>query len=157
MARSCGAKVFVDADADALRNAVAAGPDLVKPNRSEAERLLGRSLPDERSIIAAGRELVARGVGTVILSMGAVGAVCVRGERVWRIQPPSVERRSTVGSGDAMVAGIAVSFARGDPIEDALTLGTAAGAATAMSEGTALGRREDVEALRGRVRIEEVS
>lgn len=157
IARERGVKVFVDADGDALGNAVVASPDLIKPNVSEAERLLGRSLPDEEAIIAAGLELAARGIGTVVISMGARGAVCVQAKRVWRIYSPEVERKSTVGSGDAMVAGLAVSLARGDGIEEALALGTAAGAATALSEGTALGSSEDIEALRPRVRIEEVS
>lgn len=156
-ARDSGVKVFVDADADALRNAVVAGPDLIKPNVAEAERLLERSLPDEAAVVAAARELVGRGIGTVVISMGARGAICAQIDKAFRICPPEVERRSTVGSGDAMVAGVAVSLARGDSIEDALILGTAAGAATAMSEGTALGSPDDIQALRSRVRIEEMT
>lgn len=154
VARAQGVKVFVDADGEALETAVAAGPDLIKPNAAEAERLLGRPLGDERAVAAAAHELNERGVGTVVISMGARGAVCAQGGRAWLVRPPSVERRSTVGSGDAMVAGLAVSMARGDAVEDGLALGAAAGAATAMSEGTALGRREDVDALLPRVEVE---
>jgi len=62
--------------------------------------------------------------------------------------------RSTVGSGDSMVAGLAVALARGDDVEAALKLGTAAGAATAASTGTGLGTAEAVEALLPRVEIE---
>jgi fructose-1-phosphate kinase PfkB-like protein len=75
---------------------------------------------------------------------------------VWRIAAPSVERRSTVGSGDSMVAGIAVALSRGDGIEGALALGTAAGAATAASMGTSLGTADDVRALRPQIRVERV-
>lgn len=146
--------VFVDAHGAALRDAVTAGPDLVKPNVEEAEGLLGRRLADDAAIVAAARELVDRGAGTAIISMGRRGAVCARGRRAWRVQAPEVERRSTVGSGDAMVAGLAVALARGDDIEAGLILGTAAGAATAMSDGTALGRLEDIERLEPEVRVE---
>lgn len=96
-------------------------------------------------------------VETVIISMGGRGAVCAQAARAWRIHPPEVKRRSTVGSGDAMVAGIAVALARGEDLMHGLALGTAAGAATAMSEGTALGSVDDVAALLPQVRIEEVS
>lgn len=152
-----GVKVFLDADDEALRLGIEAGPDLIKPNVEEAERLLGRPLgDDDAAVAAAARELSARGIETVVISMGRRGAICARGRTAWRIHPPEVPRRSTVGSGDAMVAGIAVALARGDDIEHALALGTAAGAATAMSAGTALGTPEDVGTLLPRVRIETV-
>jgi 1-phosphofructokinase family hexose kinase len=156
-ARERGVKVFLDADGEPLRLGLDAGPSLIKPNVEEAERLLGRPLPDETAILAAARELVGRGVETVIISMGGRGAVCAQGARVWRIHPPDVKRLSTVGSGDAMVAGIAVAMARGEDLVRGLALGTAAGAATAMSEGTALGTADDVADLLPQVRIEEMS
>lgn len=156
-ARERGVKVFLDADAESLRLGIAAGPDLIKPNVEEAERLLDRRLADETAVVAAARELAGRGIETVIVSMGGRGAICAQRGRAWRIHPPEIQRRSTVGSGDAMVAGIAVALARGDDIVRGLALGTAAGAATAMSEGTALGTPEDVFALLPRVRIEEMS
>jgi fructose-1-phosphate kinase PfkB-like protein len=67
-----------------------------------------------------------------------------------------VERRSTVGSGDSLVAGIAVALARGEDIVEGLRLGTAAGAATAMTPGTALGTEEEILALLPQVRVEKV-
>lgn len=155
-ARARGVKVLLDADGEAFRSGLAAGPDLVKPNVGEAERLLGRNLDRDADVVTAARELAARGIETVIISMGARGAICVHRDRTFRIDPPIVERRSTVGSGDAMVAGIAVALARGDDIESGLRLGTAAGAATAMSTGTALGTAEDVARLLPGVRIEAV-
>lgn len=156
-ARERGLTVILDADGAALRHGAAAGPDLIKPNVVEAERLLGRKLPDVEAVVLGARELIERGVGAVIVSMGADGAICARGSSTWRIRPPEVERRSTVGSGDAMVAGLAVALARGDGMEEGLRLGTAAGAATAMTAGTALGTAADVATVLGRVRIEVIS
>jgi len=150
-----GVIVILDSHGAPLRAGLAAGPDLIKPNVEEAEGLLGRSLPDEEAIQRAARELAQR-AGTVVISMGAHGAICVQGERGWRVTPPNVEERSTVGSGDAMVAGLAVALARGQDIVAGLRLGTAAGAATAMSEGTELGSAEQIEALVPLVRIEEL-
>ncbi len=154
LARSAGVKPILDTDREPLRLGVQAGPYLIKPNRAEAERLLGRPLPDLPSVVQAARELVAAGVEVVVISMGAEGAICARDDRVWHAIPPRVQRRSTVGSGDSMVAGLAVSIARGQDIVEGLRLGTAAGAATAMVPGTALGRNEDIATILPQVRIE---
>jgi 1-phosphofructokinase family hexose kinase len=153
-ARALGVRVFLDADGEALRQGVTARPFLIKPNVAEAERLLERRLPDERAVVQAAREFADRGIATVIISMGARGAICVAEGKAWRIRPPAVERRSTVGSGDAMVAGVAVALSRGEDIIAALRLGSAAGAATAASEGTALGTAEDVARLLADVVVE---
>ena len=154
-AREAGLRVFLDASGDALREGLDAQPDLIKPNAEEAEELLGRRLDGEAAVIGAARELAQR-AGMVVISMGSKGSVCARGGDAWRIASPKIERRSTVGSGDSMVAGIAVAMARGDGVEAALALGTAAGAATAMSLGTSLGTAADVAALVSRVRVERV-
>ena len=156
-ARGAGVKVFLDADGDVLREGLRAGPDLIKPNVAEAERLLDRRLPDEPAVIDAARELAGRGIGVVVISMGARGAICASGGRTWRVRPPAVELRSTVGSGDAMVAGLAVSVARGDSLDSGLALGAAAGAATAASEGTALGTADEIDRLRAQAEVEEIT
>jgi 1-phosphofructokinase family hexose kinase len=156
-ARDCGVKVILDTHGEPLRRGIAAQPDLIKPNVAEAEELLGRRLPDAMAVIGGAQEIAERGVGIVVISMGAEGAICVHGQRTWRILPPKIKRRSTVGSGDAMVAGLATALARGESIEAGLRLGTAAGAATAMTEGTALGTLADTTALLAQVHVEELS
>lgn len=156
-ARRHGVKVYLDADGDALAQGLAARPDAIKPNVEEAERLLGRRLHGESEVAGAARDLAQRGIETVIISMGRRGAVCAHRGELLRVQSPLVERKSTVGSGDAMVAGIAVALARGETIREALQLGTAAGAATAMTSGTTLGTLEDVERLLPEVRVESIA
>jgi 1-phosphofructokinase family hexose kinase len=153
-ARAAGVKTFVDADGEPARLVLAAHPWLVKPNVAEAERLLGRSLTNPAEVLRGARELVRGGVEVAVISMGEEGAFCVGREAAWRIRPPEVERRSTVGSGDSLVAGIAVAVAHGDTLEEGLRLGTAAGAATAMAPGTALGTPEEIASLLPAVRID---
>jgi fructose-1-phosphate kinase PfkB-like protein len=147
-------KAFVDADGEPARLALAAGPWLVKPNLAEAEQLLARSLTNPAEVLRGARELVRGGVEVAAISMGQEGAFCVGREAAWRIRPPEVERRSTIGSGDSLVAGIAVAVANGDALEEGLRLGTAAGAATAMTPGTALGTPEEIACLLPAVRID---
>jgi 1-phosphofructokinase family hexose kinase len=152
-----GVKTILDADGEPFRLGLAARPYLVKPNVAEAERLLGRSLPDLPAVIEAAREIAASGIEIVVISMGGQGAVCACGGKVWRAVPPPVEQYSPVGAGDSLVAGLAVALARGEPIEEGLRLGTAAGAATAMTPGTGQGAAAQVVTLQPRVVLVELA
>jgi 6-phosphofructokinase 2 len=152
-ARRLGVQTILDADGETLRRGLAGRPSLIKPNVEEAEALLRRRLPDLPAMAAAARELLSLGVGAAIVSMGSRGSICATPDGVLHAVSPPVERRSTVGSGDSLVAGMAIALAIGAPIADGLRLGTAAGAATAMTPGTQLGAREDVEQLLPRVDI----
>ncbi|HET8656272.1 MAG TPA: 1-phosphofructokinase [Longimicrobiaceae bacterium] len=155
LAHAAGVKVILDAAGEALRLGAEAGPDLIKPNASEAAELLGRPLTDEAAVLEGARDLAARGIPHVVISRGAEGAVCVSDDgNAWRVEPPEVELRSTIGSGDSLVAGLAVALARGDPIPAGLRLGAAAGAATAATPGTRLGDEAQVRDLLPRVRVE---
>lgn len=155
-ARERGVTTILDAHGSALRHGIHAGPDVIKPNRAEAGELLGRTLRDTDAVLVGARDLAAQTGGAVVISMGAEGAICVQGERAWRVVSPEVERRSTVGSGDSFVAGLAVALARGDSLTHGLRLGAAAGAATAASTGTSLGSAEAVDRLMPRVVVETV-
>lgn len=155
-AASLGVTTILDADGDALRLGLAGHPDVIKPNRSEAEALLGRRLPDRAAIVEGARALLGRGVRIVVVSLAGEGSVCVTADRVLYAKPPPVDRKSTVGSGDSLVAGLAIALATGQDIAEGLRLGTAAGAATAMTPGTHLGTREEIEALLPAVEVREI-
>ena len=154
IAAAAGARTILDADGDALRAALAARPTLVKPNRDEIASLFGRKVESEADAIAAARELMALGPQAVVVSMGGKGAILVEESRAVRAVPPPVEFRSAVGSGDSMVAGLAIALARRQDLVEGLRLGSAAGAATATTVGTQLGERAEVERLVAKVRIE---
>lgn len=147
LAAAQGIPTILDADGEALTLALSAGPDLIKPNRAEAERLLGRSLPAPQDLFGAAAELLALGAKAVVISGGEEGAAMVTGSEAWWATPPAIEAGSTVGAGDSMVAGLAVAIARGSAPADALRLATAAGAATASLPGTQTCTWPDVEPL----------
>ncbi|MDQ2104069.1 1-phosphofructokinase family hexose kinase, partial [Azospirillum isscasi] len=104
--RARGAFVAVDASGPPLRHAVAARPDMVKPNAAELSELLGRPLNGRAELVRAARDLSESGIALVVVSLGAEGAVFVEGGRALLAVPPPVEVASTVGAGDAMVAGV---------------------------------------------------
>ncbi len=120
-----GVRTVLDASGEALREALKAAPDIIKPNVHELEVLMGKALPAEADVIAAARGLVAGGVKLVIVSRGADGACFVTAEEALVVRPPVVRVGSTVGAGDAMVAGIVSAQLRGMPLAECARLATA--------------------------------
>lgn len=157
IAREAGCRTVLDTSGEALRAGLEMRPDVVKPNRAELEQLLGMPLIDQRDTIRAARKLLTAGVGLVLASMGEEGAVAVTVEGAWIGHVPPVKAVNAVGSGDAMVAAIAIGLAERLSIEDALALAVAAGAANCLTLGAGQLRAIDVEALRSQVVIEQLA
>ncbi len=100
-----GQRVVVDTSGPALASAVAAGPALIKPNAEELADAVGRPLASRADVVTAARELRADGATGVLVSLGAAGAVLVDDAGVLVGESAPVEPRSTVGAGDAFLAG----------------------------------------------------
>ncbi len=123
--RARGVRVALDTSGEALRRALATPPDVIKPNIHELAALVGRELTDGAAVVTAARELVAAGVGLVAVSCGAEGAYFVNAAEALLARPPRIAVRSTVGAGDAMVAGLVAARLRGLALADAARLATA--------------------------------
>ncbi|HET7777671.1 MAG TPA: 1-phosphofructokinase family hexose kinase [Rudaea sp.] len=147
-----GVRCLVDASGAALRLAIDACPFLVKPNRDEAAALFGEPLVRTADAAAVVRMLLARGVQLPVVSLGADGVVAGRGSQMLHASVPVERVVSAVGSGDCLVAGLAVSLIRGDSLEEMLRLGAACGAANAAA-GLGHAQRDDVEALLPHARV----
>lgn len=92
--------------------------DVLCPNRSEAELLLGRPIAPSGELDAAD-ELRARGARTVVVTLGERGCAISDGT-VRRIVPATPARVvDTTGAGDAFVGTLAVALARGAPLAEA--------------------------------------
>jgi len=120
-----GARVLLDTGGDALRHGVLHRPDIVKPNLHEFCELVGRSLVDLIDIRNAAQALIDLGVRLVVVSLGADGALFAAGDETLLAVPPATEVVSTVGAGDAMVAGILAGTARGMDLTGLARLATA--------------------------------
>ena len=133
--RERGMTIFVDASGPGLRFGIEAKPDAIKPNQQELEALLGKSLPDERTIAEAARELVGQGIQRVYVSRGEHGCIAVGENIALSARLKTVPERivSRVGCGDALVAGLAVAAWQGLDTEAALRLGVACGTANLFS------------------------
>ena len=149
IANEAGGRAVVDADRRSLAEALAAHPWLVKVNAWEAAVAAGAvgSLPsveagaptavvDEGTIIEAARRIRALTGGVVLVTRGLDGAVLVDdGDAAWRIGGPPERGRYPVGSGDSVLAGLAVALRAGLPLVEAARYGGAAGAANALVPG----------------------
>jgi 1-phosphofructokinase len=124
-----------------------AAPDLIKPNAEELASLVGESAEaletaaaqgDPQPVVSAARQLVGRGVGAVLATLGAAGAVLVDDTGGWMATPPPIVPRSTVGAGDASLAGYIRADVGGAEPPQRLRMAVAYGSAAAALPGSAL-------------------
>lgn len=102
---AAGAQLAVDTSGPPLREAVDAGAALVKPNREELAEVVGRPLRCLGDVVGAAQQLRSWGAGAVLASLGADGAVLVDASGVVTGDSPVSRPRSSVGAGDALLAG----------------------------------------------------
>lgn len=152
-----GAKVLLDADGELFRNSLAAGPDMIKPNRVELEEYAGIDYrASDEEILQMARDLLAKGMKTVAVSMGKSGAMIVREGFEVRCPALSVKAHSTVGAGDAMVAALAYSWDQNLDDEETVRLCMAASAGAVTTIGTKPPTKELVDELKKQVILERI-
>ena len=148
-ARQNDTRLVVDTSGDALKAAVEEGIYLLKPNINELGQLVGQKLSNIEDQEAAIEEVIrTRKIEVLIVSMGAAGAILAsKNGGTHHVAAPSVEKKSTVGAGDSMVAGIIYTISQGKSLQEALQYGVACGTAATMNSGTELCKPEDVDRL----------
>lgn len=133
-AKGLGVPVLLDSHGEPFRRGLGAGPDFIKPNQQEAEEFLGRALGTEADRWAAVDAFHAAGIRGVVMSLGEDGALfSIEGLGRLRARPPKIKEVNPVGSGDALVAGIAMGLLNDWPLEQLARTAIACGAANAMS------------------------
>ena len=145
--RATGVPVWVDTSGPALEAAAAAPPSAIKVNADEAAALLAAPITDFPSALAAARTIRARGIATVVITLGHLGAVLLDANGAWAARPPLIQAVSAVGSGDAFLAGLLHAQASGIGSADALRYAVAAGAANAAAPGVGHFTAQDVADL----------
>lgn len=142
------AKLVVDTVGEALKHAASEGVFLLKPNLGELASLIGIEKINNDQIQKAAQDIIKKGSCEVlVVSMGEKGAILVTKNEVYQATPPQVERKSTVGAGDSMVAGLVLALFEKRSLHDALFYGVASGTAATMNPGTELCKKEDVDML----------
>jgi 1-phosphofructokinase len=163
MLAAVGCRVAVDTSERPLSALAAAftthAPHLIKPNADELAGLVGASgevletaaaSGDPHPAVEAARALVDDGVQTVLVTLGAAGAILVDRTGAWMATPPPISPRSTVGAGDSSLAGYLRAEVGGAPPPRRLQMAVAYGSAAAALPGSALPSPDqlDLEAVR---------
>ncbi len=147
-------KVFLDADGIPLKKGIEAVPFAIKPNIFELERLSGKKLKSKKEIISFGKKLISKGIKYVLLSRAEKGILLLSEDTVLKAMPPKVTVRSTIGAGDASVAGFIYAYEKDMKLRDCLKMAVACGTATALTPGTALCKKEDVKGIIKKCKVE---
>ncbi len=147
LAKRIGARLILDTS-QAMLHSPEHDVFLMKPNLRELGRMVGQPLRNRADQVAAARSLIALGRSeVVVISLGHDGALLVTDTLAEHFPAPDVPVRSAVGAGDSMVGAIVFALDRGFSLIEAVRYGVAAGAATIMTPGTELCRRDDVDRL----------
>ena len=142
------ARMIVDSSGPALKHAVDAGVYLIKPNLGELSALAGKGHLSLNDVEEVSQKIIDAGkCEVVVVSMGADGAMLVTKDFSETITPPPVDRVSTVGAGDSMVAGMILQLSLGKSPSEAARYGVACGSAATLNPGTGLCHKEDADRL----------
>ena len=142
-------RVLIDAQAAQLRNALRRRPFLARVNRDELMVATRVECDGRPGVVRALDKLMRHGPQWAIISDGAKSVYVGErpGKRILTLNPPHVRANNSIGSGDAMMAGIATGLLRGRPMLNAVRLGIVCGAANAMTLEPGFVRLSDVRRL----------
>jgi 6-phosphofructokinase 2 len=147
-ANAVGAKCIVDTSGPALQALQGKHAFLIKPNISELCKMLNIDKLQTNEVPDAAQQAVRDGFAELIaVSMGPDGAWLVTADKKYFASAPIVKKKSTVGAGDSMVAGITYMLQQQQALQQVINFGVACGSAATMNEGTQLFKIKDVHQL----------
>ena len=147
--------VYVDTSGAALA-AVLAQPAGLCIKVNQAELTTGLGLESNDRLLEAGQMLLNQGAALVVVTLGSDGAIAIAPHGVWQARPPSIEVVSTVGSGDSLLAGLAIARLEGKTIAESLAFGVACGSANTLSDLPGRFEQSQVAVVLGEVRSEKL-
>ncbi|MDH5571624.1 MAG: 1-phosphofructokinase family hexose kinase [Gammaproteobacteria bacterium] len=140
-----GGRAVLDANGNALQQALEAKPWLVRLNCYVLEMNIKRRVENAQDIAEAARAIQQQGIEYVCITLGDKGAVLVDANNSYYCNAPKVHRQSTVGCGDALVSGLISAANKQETTPQMLRFGVICGSATAAHPGTELFRRDELE------------
>ena len=127
---------FVDADGEVLKEAIKEKPFLIKPNMDELERCLNIKIESFEKMKDICNHLINSGISIITVTLGKKGAILFTKEKIIYGKPPKVNFKSSIGCGDAFLAGFLYKFKREENYKECLKFAIACGAGKAEEEGT---------------------
>ncbi len=154
LCREHNAKVFLDTDAEFLKEGIKESPFMIKPNLDELERACGCRLESIETICRQGCQLLEYGISLVVVSLGKDGAVFLTKQKgIWG-HGISVSVKSTVGAGDSMLAAIAWAVSQQMDLSQTVRLAIASSTANVLRPGTDTASYAEIEPFLQQVQIQ---
>jgi 1-phosphofructokinase/tagatose 6-phosphate kinase len=154
-----GVPVVLDAEGEAMLAGLRAGAAVVTPNEREAEELVGQEFADRSDLVHGLSELIRLGAGEAAITRpeGCVAAIGEASQRRFlEVRTEPLDVVSTVGSGDAFVAGYVAARYEDRPADECLAYGVACGAESTQHFGAGMVDRNQVERLLGEVHVQDL-
>ena len=148
-----GKKFILDTSGETLFHGIQGKPFLIKPNEQEICQFLQKQHVSQEEMVAAATRICRGGVQYVLLSLGKEGAILITKDERFRAILPEIDSINSVGSGDAMVAGITSALAKGYDVKDALRFSAACGMANAAEQATGYIQLQIVEKFYNEITI----
>ncbi|MBO1580017.1 1-phosphofructokinase [Bacillus sp. XF8] len=148
-----GRKFILDTSGETLSHGIQGKPFLIKPNKQEICQFLQKQHVSQEEMVAAATRICRGGVQYVLLSLGKEGAILITKDERFRTIFPEIDAINSVGSGDAMVAGITYALAKGYEVKDALRFSAACGMANAAEQATGYIQPQIVEKFYNEITI----
>ena len=140
-----GGRAVVDTHGEPLQQALQAKPWLLRLNHYVLETTMKRRMDTKEQVAEVARTIQQQGVEYVCVSLGEKGAVLIDADNSYHCEAPKIHKQSTVGCGDALVAGLIAAALRQQTAQQMLRFGVICGSATASHPGTELFTRDELE------------
>lgn len=134
--KKLGALVILDVSGEPLKLAISSKPTIIKPNRYELATLYDVDTLSIDECVEKAKDLVKQGIVLAVVSLGKEGALYVTKEESYHVLPIHVEKNSTVGAGDALVAGLAYAYDQKYTLDEMIKISTAAATGAITTKGT---------------------
>jgi tagatose 6-phosphate kinase len=154
-AKQRGLLTVLDASGEALKNGIGAMPYIIKPNKKEAEELLGFALDNTDSLLK-GISFLSSYCTIACITLEDQGCVIGTASEIYQLVPPAVKVINSVGSGDSFLAGLIYGFRQNLPLNETGIWAIAAGTANAMTEKAGFFRLEELHQIRAGIRVEKL-
>lgn len=149
-------KFLLDTSGETLKCGIKAQPYLIKPNQEELAAIMGTEINNESDLLVSVKKLAETGIPFIVVSLGKKGALGYVDGHAFLVKPPKINAVNPVGSGDAMIAGLAYGFSRGLSPKEALIYGTVFGTLNAAEERTGSIQADQVEKLKNKLSIRDL-